>query len=415
MTTGSTAAPSLHEAAASPDATQALCPACGAGRLMVFADLGDIPVLCGVHYATEAEALASPLGRMTLAYCAECAHVRNVAFDSALMVYDTTMDTNLHHSPAFQSFSADLVHSLAARYDLAGRNILDVGCGQGEFLRELCETAGARGYGYDAMYAGVTGPDPSGAHFTTGFAPVDDAAALPEFDFVTSRHWLEHIADPYEFLRALRDRAGDRTVNGYFEVPDACYDLSTAGWEVIYPHVSYFDSVSLAGIFRRAGWHVTDGGTFFQGMFRYIEVTSDATAADQTRPGAAEQIDVAARDRQLAAIAGFAERQTAEVARWRERVADLAARGARPVLWGAGSRGVQFLTSVDRERRLSAVVDVNPRKDGRYLPMTAHRVESPQTLRAINPRAVIITNPAYRDEIGKSLADLGVDADVLVA
>src|SRR5262249_43530607 len=290
------------------------------------------------------------------------------------------------------------------------RSVLDVGCGQGEFLRELCETAGARGYGYDAMYAGETGPDPSGAHFTTGFAPVDDPAALPEFDFVTSRHWLEHIADPYEFLLALRERAGDRTVNGYFEVPDACYDLSTAGWEVIYPHVSYFDSVSLAGIFRRAGWRVTDGGTFFQGMFRYIEVTTDGTPAGQT-----ERIDLAARDRQPAAVAGFAQRQKAEVAGWQERVADLAARGSRPVLWGAGSRGVQFLTSVDREHRLSAVVDVNPRKDGRFLPMTAHRVESPQTLRAVNPGTVIITNPAYRDEIGKSLADLGVDADVLVA
>lgn len=385
------------------------CLACGERDLVEFADLGEIPVLCGVHYASEAEALASPLGRMLLAYCGECAYVRNVAFDADALVYDTTMDTNLHHSPAFQSFSADLVRSLASRFDLAGKTILDVGCGQGEFLRELCHTAGAHGFGYDAMYAGVEGPDPSGAHFTNGFAPLRDPD-LPAFDFVTSRHWFEHIDDPYDFLVALRDRAGDRPVCGYFEVPDAGYDLATAGWEVIYPHVSYFESVSLGRIFERAGWRVTGGGTMFHGMFRFLEVATDAAGrAVAPAPGAG------VRDRQLDAVAGFAARQRAEVHRWRSTIDTVAASDGRPVLWGAGSRGVQFLTFADPDRRLAAVVDVNPRKWGRYLPMTGHQVLGPEVLRDIQPSTVVITNPAYRDEIGKSLSELGVAAEILVA
>jgi SAM-dependent methyltransferase len=387
------------------------CPACGDGELKEFADLGNIPVLCGVHYATEAEALASPLGRMTLGYCGQCAYVRNVAFDPDVLVYDTTMDTNLHHSPAFQSFSADLVHSLTTRFDLSGKTILDIGCGQGEFLRELCREAGARGFGYDAMYAGVEGPDASGAHFTAGYAPLADPG-LPSFDFVTSRHWFEHVNDPYDFLATLRERADDRTVVGYFEVPDAGYDLATAGWEVIYPHVSYFEGVSLHRIFERTGWRVTGGGTMFHGMFRYVEVVADTPTS--AFPAVTASV-AAARDRQLDAIGGFAERQHAEVDRWRNAIDDLAARDRRPVLWGAGSRGVQFLTFADPQRRLAAVVDVNPRKWDRYLPMTGHEVQSAEVLREIKPAAVIITNPAYRDEIAKSLVDLGISAEVLVA
>jgi Methyltransferase domain/C-methyltransferase C-terminal domain len=396
------------------------CFACGQRELAEFADLGDIPVLCGVHYATEAEALGSPLGRMTLGYCDRCAYVRNIAFDPDALVYDTTMDTNLHHSPAFQSFSADLVRSLAARFDLAGKVILDIGCGQGEFLRELCHDAGATGFGYDAMYAGVEGPDPSGAHFTTGYAPLRDPE-LPNFDVVTSRHWFEHIDDPYDFLVALRERAADRPVYGYFEVPDAGYDLATAGWEVIYPHVSYFESTSLRSIFERAGWQVTGGGTMFHGMFRFLEVATNTTAPIVAGPAATPEPALAAgsagdaRDRQLAAIGGFAERQRAEVSRWRATIDELSAQGKRPVMWGAGSRGVQFLTFADPGRQLAAVVDVNPRKWGRYLPMTAHRVEAPDVLREIKPTTVIITNPAYRDEIAKSLSDYGVIADILVA
>ena len=81
------------------------CDACGRAALIPFADLGEIPVLCGVHWDEAETAAASPVGRMELACCPSCAYVRNIAFDPAVMVYDTTMDTNLHHSPAFQAFS----------------------------------------------------------------------------------------------------------------------------------------------------------------------------------------------------------------------------------------------------------------------------------------------------------------------
>jgi SAM-dependent methyltransferase len=388
-----------------------VCDACAESVLIPFADLGDIPVLCGVHWADAEAAAASPVGRMVLAYCPSCAYVRNIAFDPSIMVYDTTMDTNLHHSPAFQAFSAELVKHLADRYALGGRRVLDIGCGQGEFLRELCHTAGCTGVGYDAMYAGREGADASGAVFHSGYAP--RGAALPAFDMVTSRHWFEHIEDPYDFLADLRAQAGTRTVSGYLEVPDAVYDLSTAGWEVIYPHVSYFDAYSLVRIVERAGWRVEDTGTLFGGMFRFMEMSANVRGerllGDRPVPGPAE------RERQLAAIAGFQQRHETERRAWRDRIGELVDRDARPVLWGAGSRGVQFLTFADADRRLSAVVDVNPRKWGRYLPVTAHRVDSPETLTTLKPEAVIITNPSYRSEIGEQLRQLGVEAELLVA
>lgn len=324
------------------------------------------------------------------------------------MVYDTTMDTNLHHSTAFQRYSTELVAHLTDRFRLSGARVLDIGCGQGEFLRELCAHAGCTGVGYDAMYAGPAGVDPSGAEFHTGYAP--RGAGLPQFDAFVCRHWFEHLADPYEFLVDLRQQAAGRPVYGYIEVPDAGYDLATAGWEVIYPHVSYFDQHSLYTMVTRAGWQVAALGTYFSGMFGWIEIAvnqPDLTPATPPTP-----VD---RDRHLAAVRQFGQRQAIERQRWRQTIADLADRGARPVLWGAGSRGVQFLTAVDPDRRLAAVVDVNPRKWGRYLPVTGHRVDPPEQLATVRPEAVVITNPAYRDEIGKSLAALGVTAELLVA
>jgi SAM-dependent methyltransferase len=386
------------------------CDACGETALVPFCDLGDVPVECGRHWATRAEAVASPVGRVVLGHCPECGYVRNLAFDESLVDPAAPTDMNLYHSPTFRAFSSALVAELAAGSALAGRRVLEIGCAQGEFLRELCRVGGCTGVGYDPSYEGPEGVDPSGAELRRGPAPL--AGELPPFDLLVSRFVLEHVTDPYRFLTRLRELAGDRPVTGHLQVPDAGYDLATAGWEVIYPHVSYFGASALCRIAGRAGWRVEATAPVFAGLIRRL----DLSTGDPTAPAGVPATEVsAARDQLLAAVAGFDERHHAERRRWRETVGRLADSGARPVLWGAGSRGVQLLNFADPDRRFTAVVDVNPAKWGRYLPVTGHRVDAPDRLRGSGTRAVVITNPVYRDEIARSLADLGVRAEILVA
>ena len=378
------------------------CDACGEAGLVAFSDLGDVPVECGQHWASQADAVASPVGRVVLGYCPECGYVRNLAFDESLVDPAAPTDMNLYHSATFRAFSSALVAALAGQLALSGRRVLEVGCAQGEFLRELCQLAGCTGVGYDPSYAGPETVDPSGAELRRGPAPLD--GELPRFDVVVSRFVLEHVAEPYLFLARLRQHADV----GHLQVPDAEYDLATAGWEVIYPHVSYFGASALCRIAARAGWRVDGTEPIFSGLIRRLDVSAGSGGV-----GAAEL--VAGRGRLLAAVAGFDERHHAERRRWRETIGALVDQGARPVLWGAGSRGVQLLNFADPGRRLAGVVDVNPAKWGRYLPVTGHRVDEPDRLRGSGTRAVVITNPVYRDEIAKSLAELGLTAEILVA
>lgn len=384
------------------------CPACDAADLVPCADLGAVPALCGVTWADPAEAMSSPAGPMRLEHCPTCAHVVNVAFQPELLEYDAEYDNNLHHSPTFRAYATDLAKRLAADYQLAGRWVLELGCGKGDFLKELCAVAGCRGTGYDASYEG---PSRDGAvEFVTEFLPLDGthpADLTP--DFLVTRHVLEHLRDPYGFLVGLRRLVGDRETYGYFEVPNGTYDFGTAGWDCIYPHVSYFNAESLRRMVSRAGFQVLRVDTSFSDVFLYVEVATNVATA--TEAGA----DPAVVTRQLGNVTSFGERYADTVRHWRETIADLAERGDNPILWGAGARGVAFLSAVDPGRRLAGVVDLNPNKRGRHLPVTGHRVSGPDEVAALKPRAVIITNPAYRDEIGRQLADLGVDAQILVA
>jgi hypothetical protein len=94
-------------------------------------------------------------------------------------------------------------------------------------------------------------------------------------------------------------------------------------------------------------------------------------------------------------------------------VGELSEDGRRAVVWGAGSKGVSFLNTLGA-RQISNVVDINPRKSGMYVSGTGHEVISPDRLANVAPEIVILMNANYRDEVAKTLDDLGLVAEILI-
>ena len=86
------------------------------------------------------------------------------------------------------------------------------------------------------------------------------------------------------------------------------------------------------------------------------------------------------------------------VNRWRDSLAELAKTG--PVaLWGAGAKGVTLANLVDPERSLVAcVVDLNPQKQGKYLPGTGHPIINYLDLPLFQVKYAVQMNPNYTDE-----------------
>ena len=59
------------------------------------------------------------------------------------------------------------------------------------------------------------------------------------------------------------------------------------------------------------------------------------------------------------------------------------------------------------------MVDINPYKQGKFLPGTGHRVIAPEALPAHDPGLVIVMNPLYSEEVSRRLAELGIGAEVV--
>jgi len=113
-------------------------PVCPESEAILLLDMPGVPVHCNVLWPTREAALAAPRGDIRLTYLPACGHTYNAAFDPALMEYTQEYENSLHFSPRFQEYATDLANGLVAKYDLRGKDIVEIGAGKGDFLIMLC-------------------------------------------------------------------------------------------------------------------------------------------------------------------------------------------------------------------------------------------------------------------------------------
>ena len=82
-------------------------------------------------------------------------------------------------------------------------------------------------------------------------------------------------------------------------------------------------------------------------------------------------------------------------------------------IWGASGKGVLVLSEFSEEllEKVKFVIDINPTKQGKYLPLSGKLVASPNILKNHKGQLfVIVMNEIYQNEIKKNISSMGVDA-----
>jgi SAM-dependent methyltransferase len=382
------------------------CRVCDAPEADLFFRLEGVPVQDGLLWPSRSEALAAPTGDIELVFCPECGYIGNRAFDPAKLRYDPTYDISLHHSPVYREFIAGLVDRMARNHDLSGKTVLEIGSGKGDFLRALCERAGARGIGFDPT---STSDEEGGGTVRIVKDFYSERYAGEPADLLCCRHVLNSIADLRGFLGTIRRTLGPRTGSVvYFEVPDGALVFGRrVVWNVVYEHCSYFTAPSLERLLSETGFAARSAEPCFLGEYLGIE--------GSPREGAAAD---AARDERVARLAtevrAFAALYREKVERWKGWLDALRRSSRRAVLWGAGARAVALLAALQPGEEIPYLVDINPRRQGLFLPASGHLVREPGALRRDEPGSVLITNPAFEREIREQAAGLGFRGEILV-
>lgn len=385
------------------------CPICAGDVQVDFMLIGQAPVHCNLLWNTKASAQNAPLGEIRLCFCPTCGHVFNRAFEPTKMEYTQAYENSLHFSPRFQEYATSLAGELVERHHLYNKDVVEIGSGQGDFLTMLVEGGGNRGVGFDPSYIPAEARQHPNIRMIQDF--YSDKYANYPADFICSRHVLEHIHQPDDFLRAIRGVIADRRgVVVFFEVPNVLYTLGDLGiWDIIYEHYSYFSRYSLSQAFVQNGFQVLDTRETFNGQFLTIEAVPIDYPQKRTNP------PIIGVDQMAQLVASFGENYRAKYSAWQQRLESMAEQRRRIVVWGAGSKGVSFLNALKAESSIEFVVDINPRKRGMFIAGTGQQIVPPEFLKDYQPEAVIIMNGNYKDEIQASLNALDLRAEILIA
>ena len=237
------------------------------------------------------------------------------------MSYDTGYDNCQTWSPRFTAHVDHLVRYLIDEREVRNCRIVEVGCGQGDFLRRLIEFPSTRntGVGFDPSYAGPLGGEHDPVRFERKY--YDAASALIPADVVICRHVIEHVLDPVALLTTVRQAlVQSPRARLFFETP--CVEWILANqvvWDFFYEHCSYFSRASLSTAFQHAGFQVADVQHVFGGQYLWLEARLDG----EPTPHAV----TAGKIPDLAANFGAFESRL--VADWRKSVQHHAATGSR--------------------------------------------------------------------------------------
>ncbi len=382
------------------------CPLCGGTSLVTCFDREQSPVSQNGLFVTRESARAAAVAPLAIRACAGCGFVFNAAFGAGVQ-YDGRYENDQTASGAFtQHVDAMANRILEALSGQETAVILEVGCGQGYFLDRLTTIGGERiraAFGFDPAWRG----DPARPKTSISARYFDRAAArdLPHIDAAVSRHVIEHVDEPVAFLTSIASGLPEGSLL-FVETP--CVQWILDGGviqDLFFEHCSYFTRETLRLALQRSGL----GGVVVEHVFDGQYLWASARVGEGTR---SPERSPEAADRTVRAAGRFAEMQSERAESARRRVRALRGKVA---VWGAGAKGVTFTNTVDPDGTLvDCVIDINTKKQGGFLPVTAHPIVSPVDAKARGVKSVVIMNPNYRQEIERTIATLDLGFQELV-
>jgi hypothetical protein len=390
------------------------CPVCGTGNVKEILRIEGVPVHCCILWEKQEQAINCPKGDIQLTFCENCGHLFNQGFHEELMAYSQHYDNSLHFSRKFQDYSIEVIKRLTKTYDIYHKNILEIGCGKGDFLKMICVFGQNKGYGFDKSYQPEleTNSKLNSVQFFQDYYS-EQYAHFP-VDVVLNRFVLEHIKNPFDFLTNIKNTAknhgkSEKNILFYSEVPNILYTLRDSGiWDLIYEHYSHFTALSLEKLFKNLNLHVISIAENYMGQYLSIEATTNKHNNGNFK----NQTDI----RQVKDfVKDFTSHFHKKRNEWEEKLAVFNKEKKKVVVWGGGAKGVSFLNFLKTKNSIDFIVDINPRKKDKYIAGTGQKYVLPEDLAEIKPDVVILMNPIYQEEITKKLNELNLSPEILIA
>jgi SAM-dependent methyltransferase len=392
--------------------TRARCRFCGASLSHVFADLGSSP-LANSYLPPERVGVMEPYYPLRALVCGACFLVQLEEFETPERIFSDYA--------YFSSYSSSwLAHS--RRY--AEQMTETLSLGEHSRVVELASNDGYLLQYFRERGIGVLGVEP--AANVADVALARGITTLVEFfgrrvaqtlaerssaDLLIANNVLAHVPDLNDFvsgMRILLAPHGTITV----EFPHLLRLIEQHQWDTIYhEHFSYFSFLTVSRVFAAHGlrcYDVEELPTHGGSLRVYGAHAGDASKPDTARAIAMRERERAAGYEQLDTYTGYGARVEADKRRILEFLIALKDEGRRVVGYGAPAKGNTMLNYCGvRCDFIDYTVDLNPRKQGRFLPGSHIPIRAPQAIQDDHPDVVLILPWNLKEEIVEQLSFIG--------
>ena len=265
-------------------------------------------------------------------------------------------------------------------YHLEGKKFIEVGCGQGEFLKVLSEfPVEVHGIEHDPHLVELARAQ--GLDVTEGFTETEDTRfAGGLYDVFLSSNFLEHQPDPGTMLQAIYRNLEDDAM-GLITVPSFEYIMDhNSYYELIRDHLAYYTFETLTPLLERNGFLVEECEVINRDTLSVIV---------KKRP----QMDTENLLECYVNLKREMESYMKYLDAWDKKVA----------VWGASHQGFTLAATTKLGERARYIIDSAPFKQGKFAPASHLPIVGPDHFHEHPVDAIIITAPGYTDEIAASI------------
>nr|WP_321356776.1 class I SAM-dependent methyltransferase [uncultured Draconibacterium sp.] len=386
---------------------QEICPCCNSYKTEEFFRVKNAPVQSVVTVKSYEEAISIPRMDITLAFCNSCGFIYNSSFDTSIDYYTKGYEDQQGFSPTFTKFITEITNRFINKYNIRNKDVVEIGCGKGDFLNLVCKLGNNRGIGIDPAYVnGRSKPNPNVSFIKEFYS--SEHGNLPN-DVILCRHTLEHIHNTKTFLETIKQSIHAKNeIIVFFEVPSIVRILKgQAFWDIFNEHCSYFSPGSLARLFKLAGFEVLDVYLEYDEQYLFIEAKTPQTLSPKVH-----RIEESTKQLRKY-VDEFIEKISYQLISYKKLLQNLKDQNKKVALWGGGSKSVGFLTHFDEMKVIKHVVDINPHMQGNYIPGIGIQYVHPNTLCSFKPDIIIIMNAIYKNEIERTLQDMGLTPELI--
>jgi hypothetical protein len=389
-----------------------VCRFCGAPVEAVFADLGSSP-LANSYLAPERVNAMEPFYPLRALVCGRCFLVQLEEFETPAQIFSDYA--------YFSSYSSSWIeHSRRYAEQMIERLSLD----DSSHVVEIASNDGYLLQFFHERQIPVLGIEPAanvakvalqkGIPTLVEFFGRETATSLAgesSADLLLGNNVLAHVPDLNDFvagMKILLSPSGVITM----EFPHLLRLMGDNQWDTIYhEHFSYFSFVTVNRVFEAHGLRVFDVEELptHGGSLRIYGAHAD----DDSKPRSDAARELRERERaagyeDLDTYLGYGRRVEADKRQILSFLIGLKQQGLRIVGYGAPAKGNTLLNYCGvRGDFIDYTCDLNPHKQGHFLPGSHIPIRSPEAIREDKPDVVLILPWNLKDEIVQQLGYIG--------